>query len=256
MSHHFRLPRFFQSAVCPAILFALALACGMPRAHAQGQAPVADAGRIPDTIAQRAAACTTCHGKEGRATNDGYYPRIAGKPAGYLRNQLIYFREGQRRWPLMNYMVAHLSDDYLAEIAEYFSTLDPPYPPPQRATVPAAVLERGRVLAMSGDTATNLPACTSCHGEKLTGVSPSIPGLLGLPHDYLNAQFGAWRNGTRHAFAPDCMAQIAARLKPEDVNAVSAWLAAQPVPPDAKPAPAQAKALPIACGSAPQTAGR
>ena len=28
-------------------------------------------------------ACTTCHGKEGRAGPDGYYPRIAGKPAGY-----------------------------------------------------------------------------------------------------------------------------------------------------------------------------
>ena len=64
----------------------------------------------------------------------------------------------------------------------------------------------------------------------MTGVAPSIPGLLGLPRDYLNAQLGAWRNGQRRAHAPDCMAQVAQRLTPEDIGAVSAWLAAQPVP--------------------------
>jgi cytochrome c553 len=43
-------------------------------------------------MADRMAACTACHGKEGRATADGYYPRIAGKPEGYLLNQLQSFR--------------------------------------------------------------------------------------------------------------------------------------------------------------------
>ncbi len=40
----------------------------------------------------------------------------------------------------------------------------------------------------------------------MTGRAPFIPGLLGLPRDYLNAQLGAWRNGQRHASPPDCMA--------------------------------------------------
>ena len=31
-----------------------------------------------DTMAQRTLACTSCHGKEGRAGPDGYYPRITG----------------------------------------------------------------------------------------------------------------------------------------------------------------------------------
>lgn len=82
--------------------------------------------QIHDTMAQRALACAACHGKEGRATRDGYFPRIAGKPAGYLYNQLINFREGRRRYPLMTYMVGHLSDAYLAEMAQYFSELDVP----------------------------------------------------------------------------------------------------------------------------------
>jgi cytochrome c553 len=70
--------------------------------------------KVPDTIAQRVVACTTCHGKEGRATNEGYFPRIAGKPAGYLYNQLVNFRDGRRDYPLMTYLVEHLTDSYLA----------------------------------------------------------------------------------------------------------------------------------------------
>ena len=204
---------------------------------------------VPDTLAQRAAACTACHGKEGRAASDGFYPRIAGKPAGYLFNQLVNFREGRRQYPLMIYMVNHLSDAYLREMAEYFSGLHPPYPAPQPSTASPAVLERGRVLVFSGDASKKVPACVACHGKALTGAAPSIPGLLGLPRDYLNAQFGAWKNGSRHAAAPDCMAQIISRLTIEDIGAASAWLAAQPVPSQAAPAPSVTEKLPILCGS-------
>jgi cytochrome c553 len=209
-----------------------------------------------DTIAARVAPCMMCHGKEGRAASDGYYPRIAGKPAGYLYNQLVNFRDGRRhQYPLMTYMVSQLSDAYLLEIATYFSEQHLPYPPPQRVDVPQAALERGRVLVHEGDATKNIPACIGCHGKALTGIAPSIPGLLGLPRDYLNAQFGAWRDGVRHATAPDCMAQVAQRLSVDDISAVSAWLATQPVPADATPASSTNIKLPLACGSLPQASG-
>ena len=57
-------------------------------------------------MAQRTLACTACHGKQGRAGPDGYYPRLAGKPAGYLYNQLLNFRDGRRRNAAMRYLVA------------------------------------------------------------------------------------------------------------------------------------------------------
>jgi cytochrome c553 len=205
-----------------------------------------------DTIAQRTVACAACHGKEGRATSDGYFPRIAGKPAGYLYNQLVNFREGRRRYPMMTYMVEHLSDEYLLEMAQYFSKLHPPYPAPQVIDVSPATLERGRALVMSGDASKNVPACIACHGKKLTGVAPAIPGLVGLPRDYLNSQFGAWKNGGRRAAAPDCMAQITNRLSSEDISAASAWLASQPVPDGMRPALAATLKLPMPCGSVPQ----
>jgi cytochrome c553 len=196
-----------------------------------------------------AASCTVCHGKEGRATSDGYYPRIAGKPAGYLYNQLVNFRDGRRRNPMMTYMVSNLPDAYLREIAGHFANLHPPYPAPAVAATAPAILERGRTLASSGDAVRNIPACTACHGDTLMGVAPAVPGVLGLPRDYVNSQFGAWRIGARQALAPDCMAEITRRMSADDVSAVAAYLASTPVPANAAPAAGLKTKPPLDCGS-------
>jgi cytochrome c553 len=217
--------------------------------HGAIGATTAAAATIPDTIAQRVAACVACHGREGRAGSDGYYPRIAGKPAGYLYNQLINFRDGKRTYPIMTAMLDNLSDAYLREIAQYFADQHPPYPAPQAPQVDAAQLERGRLLVHVGDAGRNIPACVACHGARMTGVAPAIPGLIGLPRDYLLGQIGAWKIGTRHAAPPDCMAQVVQKLSGEDIGAVTAWLAAQAVPSDPSPMPASALKLPLECGS-------
>ncbi len=228
---------------------AVALVVSAAFASAAGAQAGAPAFTVPDTLAQRVQPCTQCHGKEGRSTNRGYYPRIAGKPAGYLYHQLLNFRDGRRRNETMAVLVEHLSDDYLREIAEHFAAIDLPYPPPLPAGSPAT-MARGEALARRGDAALGVPACSACHGRALTGVAPAIPGLLGLPRDYLGAQFGAWRAGERRAAAPDCMAQITARLSADDIAAVSTWLAAQPVGGPPAAAAAAALPLPLPCGSA------
>lgn len=210
----------------------------------------ADHGAASDSIEQRVKPCMACHGAEGRATNDGYYPRIAGKPADYLYHQLLNFRDGRRQYPAMSYLVERQSDAYLHEMAAYFANQHLPYPAPQPVMNDAAVLEKGRQLVLEGDPERDLPSCRACHGERLTGVQPAVPGLLGLSHDYLVAQLGAWRLGQRHAHAPDCMATIVEKLKPDALYAAAAWLAMQPLPADPLPAPATTTALPLECGSA------
>jgi len=218
--------------------------------------PALAAAPFEDTIAQRTLACTACHGPQGRAAPDGYYPRLAGKPAGYLYNQLLNFRDGRRHYGLMTQLLDPLSDAYLMEIAQYFSTLDVPYPAPLPTKASADVLRRGEHLVMQGDAARQVPACVQCHGQAMTGVAPNIPGLLGLPRDYLNAQLGAWKAGQRRAHAPDCMKDVVARLSLDDINAASSWLAAQPLPASSKPASAPPALAPgaraIDCGSAPE----
>ena len=84
----------------------------------------------PDGMATRTLACTTCHGAQGKATQNGYFPRIAGKPAGYLYNQLLNLRDGRRHYPTMGYLLENLTDDYLREMAVHFASLDIPYPEP------------------------------------------------------------------------------------------------------------------------------
>ncbi|WMW81874.1 cytochrome C [Undibacterium cyanobacteriorum] len=195
-----------------------------------------------DSIEQRVQACVGCHGDQGRSTNQGYFPRIAGKPAGYLFNQLLNFRERKRTYPQMNYLVAHLSDAYLQEMAQYFASQNPPYAAPVASAASATVLERGKALVMQGDKQRALPACISCHGDRLTGEAPFVPGLLGLPRDYLVSQLGAWQTGNRRAHSPDCMAEISKKLRADDIEAVSTWLANQAIPQDTKPAPARATA--------------
>jgi cytochrome c553 len=216
-------------------------------------AGVAFAAGLPaniDSMTERTKACTACHGAEGRAGRDAYYPRIAGKPRGYLYNQLINFREGRRQYRPMTLLLENLSDSYLEEIAGHFATLQQPYPPPERVVIGPDDNEVAQKLVNQGDPSRNLPACVACHGKSLAGVTPAIPGLLGLSRVYITAQFGAWRIGNRRAHPPDCMADITRMLSIAEVNAVAGWLAAQPVPASARPAPARDAAdFPLRCGS-------
>jgi cytochrome c553 len=202
----------------------------------------------PDTIAARAQGCSTCHGAHGEGTADVNFPRIAGKPAGYLFNQLKNFRDGQRSYPPMNYLVAYMHDDYLQELAAYFSS----QPTEQRTAVEPATAanEAGQRLATRGDPSRAIPACILCHGPHLTGIAPGIPGLIGLNSRYIAAQLVSWRVGTRHAGNPDCMHDVAARLSEVQIREVSRWLAAQPPMPPG-PAAQGAWTTPLACGSQP-----
>lgn len=214
-----------------------------------------DPHRVPDTLAQRLQACTVCHGQEGRATNAGYFPRIAGKPAGYLYHQLLHFRDGRRNNAGMSFLLDHMSDAYLRDIATHFAGLDLPYPPPLPPAAGPADLARGEQLVRQGDPARGLPACVACHDASMTGVTPAVPGLLGLPRDYLIGQLGAWQTGLRQAFAPDCMARIARAMAPQDISAVASWLASQPVPVPAHPQAALPAPMPMECGLTPPARG-
>ncbi|WP_459624882.1 c-type cytochrome [Burkholderia sp. 3C] len=258
-------PRVSSIRVFRPLLAALAIGAACLPVASQAQAPATPAPasgaasnaspaplKAPDTMAERVRGCTACHGVHGQGTVNDYFPRLAGKPAEYLYNQLMNFRDGRRKYPPMNYLLTYLGDDYLHEIAAHFSNEHPPYPPPTQPNVSADVVARGQALATRGDPARKIPACIACHGAQLTGMQPAIPGLVGLHSDYLSAQIGAWRSGNRRAKAPDCMREIAAHLTDEDVTAVTAWLAAQPAPANPVPAPAGSSKLPLACGSEPQ----
>ena len=220
---------------------------GPSQARAQDEA--VPAFKQVDSMEARVQGCATCHGQRGQGTSDEYFPRLAGKAATYLYNQLLAFREGKRVYPPMNYLVAYLPDAYLKDIAEHFAKERPAFQAKQQTTADASVITRGATLATSGDPNKQVPPCITCHGPGLTGMEPGIPGLVGLRASYIVAQLTRWRTGNRQAARPDCMKRIADRLSDADVHAVASWLATQDPPADASPAKANLSRMPLSCGS-------
>ena len=112
-------------------------------AVAAAEIPVANA---PDTMEERVKPCIVCHGPEDKKGRDAYYPRIAGKPEGYLFNQLRNFRDGRRYYQPMALLLEGLPDQYLREMAAYFASLKQAFPPPEPMRASFAEIELARTL--------------------------------------------------------------------------------------------------------------
>lgn len=237
---------FIAAAISGVSSVIAAASGGIPSSKAAPATPV----NVPDTMAERVKPCTVCHGQADRVGKDAYYPRIAGKPEGYLFNQLRDFRDGRRYYRPMTLLLANVSDEYLREMAAYFSGLRQPYPPPEQGISSPTEIRQAQKLVQQGDAARDIPACIECHGKQLMGTAPFIPGLLGLPRIYIAAQFGAWKNGgVMRGQESNCMSDIARQLTIEETNVVAAWLAAQPVPENAGPAAVLPPKMAQRCGS-------
>ena len=114
-----RTPRCSARWIGSAILFVSLMLAPVAVSHAQSM------GRAPDTIAARLLACAACHGPLGEGTDNDYFPRLAGKPAGYLMNQLVAFRDGRRRYPPMNYLLEYQSDAVSAKDRRLLRSITP-----------------------------------------------------------------------------------------------------------------------------------
>ncbi|MFB9068024.1 c-type cytochrome [Pseudofulvimonas gallinarii] len=205
---------------------------------------------VPD-LREQLAACAICHGEHGEGATEGgeYFPHLAGKPAGYLLAQMQAFRDGRRLYPRMVYLMQYMDDGWLGEIAHWYAAQPAHTQRVESTALDAAARARAETLVYSGDPERGLPACAACHGDRLTGVEPGIPALVGLPTDYLIAQLGGWITGARSSKAPDCMADIARRIDPVDIRLVSTWLAGQSAAPGERPLPAGSVEPPMPCGS-------
>jgi cytochrome c553 len=231
------------------LLLAMAATIASTSALAQTQDPALPAFQQLDSMEARVQGCVTCHGQSGQGTNSGYYPRIAGKPAGYLYNQLVAFRDGTRNYAPMNYLVAYLPDAYLREMAEHYAKLRPAFAQREQGNADPAMLARGQSLVTSGDPQKGIPACAACHGAELVGMQPGIPGLVGLRPNYIAGQLTSWKVGERRAAEPDCMKRVVSRMSDSDIAAVATWLGRQEAPKDPSPESANLVRMPFACSS-------
>ena len=69
--------------------------------------------------------CASCHGANGKSTIPTY-PNLAGQNAGYIVQALKDYKGGKRTGPqagIMKGMAMPLSDDDIANLAAYYSSL-------------------------------------------------------------------------------------------------------------------------------------
>jgi cytochrome c553 len=198
-------------------LFAIA---GLALAATQVQAESLVNGSIEDGKA-KSLTCTACHGPEGNSVSP-MWPNIAGQNAPYLLAQLMAFKEGSRKDPLMSAQAMMLSDQDMADLAVYFESL----PAAAQSVKDASTVSRGETLYRGGDTESGVSACLACHGPTGRGnPAAKYPALQGQHADYTAKQLNDYASGARESDGKTrIMRDIAARLSKEDIAALSSYV--------------------------------
>lgn len=176
---------------------------------------------------QGATACMACHGADGGGTAAAGFPRLAGLNDAYIARQLKDFRSGKRSNPLMQPIAKALSDTEVQLVAAYYAALPVPAATPEGGD--PALLRKGEAIATKGDWNHEIPACFQCHGPDGKGIEPSFPAIAGQSAAYISSQISAWKSGTRANDPVGLMKSVANKLSADQVKAVSAFLANQPL---------------------------
>lgn len=123
---------------------------------------------------ERRGQCQQCHGADG-VSPTSEVPSLGGQPELFVLFQLVAFREGQRKLPVMNDMMSGMSDDDLRAAAAFVAKM--PAPPPAADAGDAARMVRGKALAEKN-------RCGFCHNPDFSGHD-QIPRLAHQREDYL-----------------------------------------------------------------------
>ena len=94
---------------------------------------VVPADAVGETAAgrQKALACQTCHGLDGMAKIPEA-PNLAGQPETYLAKALNDYRQGARQNEMMSVVAQALSEQDIADLAAYYSSIEIEAKPPPR----------------------------------------------------------------------------------------------------------------------------
>jgi len=171
-----------------------------------------------------ATACLACHGIQGEGQAGAGFPRLAGLNPAYLAKQLHSFADNSRKNPIMDNIAKALSEKEIQAVSAYYAAQSPDAPK-DSPTADTSVIAAGKDLATNGNWPNDIPACFACHGVGAKGIGASFPALAGQHASYIRNQLQAWKTGQRHNDSNGLMEGIAKRLSPDEVKAVSAYMA-------------------------------
>jgi cytochrome c553 len=167
-----------------------------------------------EALEKKAALCAACHGAQGISTNPSV-PTLAGQPKQFITTQLVMFREGNRKDPLMSPIAAAMENAEINDYGTYF-TAQSPAAPASSSMDPAKVES---AVGLAGKY-----HCVSCHGPALKGQQ-HIPRLAGQQAAYLKAQLRGFKASTRFDMDGN-MTSAAQPLTESDIEILSEYLAA------------------------------
>lgn len=143
--------------------------------------------------------CLGCHGIAGyrNAYPDYSVPELRGQHPEYLVAALTEYKSGERSHTTMHAQASELSEQDMADIAEFFA---------------------GPVLKASPASSHKPPAaaavCVACHGADGIGVIPQYPSIAGQHADYIVQALREYKSGVRKN---PVMAGMAAQVKEDDL---------------------------------------
>jgi len=163
----------------------------------------------------------TCYGCHGLPESHNAYPsylvpKLGGQNADYITVALQGYRRGSRGHETMQAQAASLSDQDIADVAAYFSTL-------------AGKPETGRMSGNAAEIAAGKEkstTCVQCHGVEGTAAAPQWPNLGGQHQSYLVQALTQYKDGRR---ADMLMGPLASTLDDTAIEEIAAFFAAQPL---------------------------
>lgn len=156
---------------------------------------------------EKSAMCQGCHGQGGKSSNP-QWPNLAAQQQTYIINQLLAFKSGSRKNPMMENMAGNINDSDIANLAAYFSSQ------------PAAKAGGDATLGQIGKDKAAM--CLGCHGQNAAG-NGQIPRLAGQHPSYLVNQLQHFKSGERQS---GHMQAIAGTLSEDDMKALAAYFGA------------------------------
>lgn len=145
---------------------------------------------------EKTGTCVGCHGADGNGLpGTPLYPRLADQVPGYITTQLKAFKDGSRKDPIMAGMVAALSEEDIADLDAYYSSL--PAGEVGISKKDEAMALEGEKIYRGGFRELNISACMSCHGPSGAGIPVQYPRLSGQNAEYTEKQLLAFKDGSR-----------------------------------------------------------
>jgi cytochrome c553 len=160
--------------------------------------------------------CLACHGAAGISQLPDT-PSLAGQTDAYIQWQLVFFRSGSRKSPIMEPLASALGDPDIRNLGAYFASL--PAFAPVSGTDDAALSRRGAELAKAN-------RCANCHGGKFEGIQ-AAPRIAGQREDYLLKSLRDFKVGTRTGGGLASMPEAVYPLSDDELKALAHFLSRQ-----------------------------